>query len=183
MARTKRGLTERQARFLNTLALGRETTEQVERRLGMARHTLRRWMAEAAFVEAWERTNEVLRLRRGADASIVVPPAGGGPGAAQAEEKPDDVPASVPAPGEVEPWDEHPGRPHHGAAPRPRRSDRDLIRARHGEEAARAFDELIRAHRRPATPRDGVTDAARAHTRPDASTPVPSQAFGATPAG
>jgi hypothetical protein len=184
MARNKQGLTPRQARFLNTLALGHGTTEQVERELRMARHTLRRWMDEPKFVTAWAQTNVLLGLRRGADDAIAPRPTSDGASAAPATGPRVEPTASVPIPGEVGPGGEQPGRPHPNAlAPRPPKSDRDLIRARHGEEAARAFDELIRAHQRPATTPDRSTEAGVAPPSVDLNMPTAPQPFAATPAG
>jgi hypothetical protein len=145
MARNNQGLTGRQARFLNTLALGRGTTEQVERQLGLASYTLRRWMDEPKFVVAWRQTNELLKLRAGADAAILT-------ARAAAESTPpaeaSDAKADPPPPTTQGATDTLP-RPRNEPAPRPPKSDRDLIRLRHGEEAARAFEELLRAHRPP----------------------------------
>jgi hypothetical protein len=146
MARNTQGLTARQAKFLNTLALGHGTTEQVERQLGLAKYTLRRWMDEPKFVAAWEQTNELLKLRAGADAAILAT-------RATAETStPAKAPGDTTAPTDAtEPVTDAPPppRPRHEPSPRAPKSDRDLIRLRHGEEAARAFDELLRAHRPP----------------------------------
>ena len=148
MARDTQGLTARQAKFLNTLALGHGTTEQVERQLGLAQYTLRRWMDQPKFVDAWRQTNELLKLRAGADAAILAT-------RAAAETKPPaettDTKADTPQP-TTSGVPDTPPNPRHEPGPRAPKSDRDLIRLRHGEEAARAFDELLRAHRAPDPP-------------------------------
>jgi hypothetical protein len=143
MARNTQGLTARQSKFLNTLAQGHATTGQVERQLGLAPYTLRRWMDQPKFVVAWRQTNELLKLRATADTAILTARTAAET-TAQAPKSPD---ANTPSPAESAP--EAPPRPRHEPAPRAPKSDRDLIRLRHGEEAARAVDQLLRAHRAP----------------------------------
>jgi len=154
MARNNQGLTTRQSKFLNTLALGHMTVEQVERHLGLACYTLRRWMDQKPFLEAWAKTNTLLQLRRGADDAIL------GKGAAAAEGNADAATSPAVAVGPST-SDAHALDPVNADRPVPRRerdrdrkrpapkSDRELIRLRHGEEAARAFDDLLRRHAPP----------------------------------
>jgi hypothetical protein len=152
MSRNNDGLTDRQAEFLNTLALGRMTTEEVERHLGMACHTLRRWMDEKPFMDAWAKTNRLLHLRRGADDAVLGKAAGARP-----EGMPPDVPAHRATQEDAtnDPDDAGGSRPRRAreAAPAAQpKSDRDLVRLRHGEEAARAFEDLLRRHAAPVHP-------------------------------
>jgi hypothetical protein len=156
VARNSENLTWRQARFLNVLAQGRGTTEQVERQLGMAQNTLRRWMEDERFAKAWERTNRLLELRRGADAAILGKPDGApAPGGAPSADPGTTVTSSAAAsPDATDTVAPEPRRPRAAtpAEPRPPLTDRDRVRARHGEEAARAFEELLRRHRKDAAP-------------------------------
>ena len=148
MARNTQGLTARQAKFLNTLALGHGTTEQVERQLGLAKYTLRRWMDQPKFVVAWRQTNELLQLRATADTAILTARA-----AAEAKPSAETSDASTPPPTSATLATnavDAPPRQRNEPAPRPPKSDRDLIRLRHGEEAARMFDDLLRRHAAPA---------------------------------
>lgn len=185
MSRNNDGLTDRQAEFLNTLAVGRMTTEEVERHLGMACHTLRRWMDEEAFLVEWAKTNTLLQLRRGADdavlgkgekSAVVADGASGGGdiatrlspsksgdrGGEAADERRETASdrGGDSAGGGAKPQAE--GRGRGGVAPK---SDRDLIRLRHGEEAARAFEDLLRRHAAPVV---GVPESA-----PPGSAPPP----------
>jgi hypothetical protein len=167
MARNKQHLTGRQAKFLNTLARGHMTVEQVERHLGLACYTLRRWMDQKPFLEAWAKTNTLLHLRRGADDAVLPRPTGDTPAGVPSPAAPAGAPGTS-ATGEDETnndGDIDPPRPRRArdAAPPPRpKSDRDLIRLRHGEEAARAFEDLLRRHAAPtsdaASPPPAATD-------------------------
>jgi hypothetical protein len=168
MARNTQGLTARQSKFLNALAQGHATTGQVERQLRLAPYTLRRWMDQPKFVVAWRQTNELLKLRATADTAILT--ARIAAETSTPEKAPDD--ANVPTPPPAESVPEAPPRPRHEPAPRAPKSDRDLIRLRHGEEAARAFDELLRAHRPP--PGEAASAAGSPPSPVPAATPPPS---------
>ena len=150
------------------------TVEQVDRHLGLACYTLRRWMDQGPFLEAWAKTNTLLHLRRSADDAVLGKPAMDVPEGA-ASRSPDVITTNR-ATDETDDQRRDDAAPPHARRDRPAtaataataaaapKSDRDLIRLRHGEEAARVFDDLLRRH----VPPDVVPEPV-----PPASAPPP----------
>ncbi|MDB5323239.1 MAG: hypothetical protein JWN40_4870 [Phycisphaerales bacterium] len=147
MERSADNLTSRQEHFLKHLVQAKDF-ETVMRARKVSTILLLRWMTQTAFVEKWERCNRLLSLRRHTEtesAAICVAQAQ----RAQAGSPPPPPcnaadPASQPVPEESEPTP--------APEPKPKISERDAIRARHGEEAARAFDRLCQLRKQRETP-------------------------------
>jgi hypothetical protein len=158
MSRNKNNLTARQQLFFNELVRGKPFNEILqEHRIRPA--TLMRWTTESNFVDQWKICNQVLALRRQADESCAIRLTH----AAQSSivtTGTTTAPAASPPP---------PPPPDPALEIKPLLSEREAIRARHGEEAACAFDRLMQLRER----RDR---SANAPPPPTASPPPPAAA-------
>jgi hypothetical protein len=132
-------LTWGQEHFLNDLVQAKDfDTVMRERKINPT--LLLRWMTYVPFVEKWERCNRLLALRRVTETESAAIRVAQTQRAQLQASPPPPCAATGPAP-QCEPEEFDPAPPRE-QKPAPQISERDAIRARHGEEAARAFDRL-----------------------------------------
>ncbi len=160
MSRNKNNLTARQQLFFNELVRGKPFNQILEEhRIRPA--TLMRWTTESNFVNQWDLCNRVLALRRQSDESCAIRLAQPAPSSNVAPAGPTAAPVASALP-PLPPPDPAP-------QVKPLLSEREAIRARHGEEAACAFDRLMQL-------RERREHAANASPPPTASPPPSSAA-------
>jgi hypothetical protein len=134
----RKKLLQRQARFINLLLEAKYTTEEIIAKIGVGRRTLARWRSERLFRREWTSANRTLAMRRGSDEAI------SGIRAANQEvgriREAGEVEMAGAGEGEAGMESEEAGVGGRDGAV----SEREMIRRRHGEEAAQAFDHLVK---------------------------------------
>lgn len=149
----RKGLNWRQVRYINLILLAKCTTEQVMASLKMRPSTLIKWMEKEAFKKEWTAALGVLDMLRRTDEQIFgindarhqrhMARSLGQEHAGECETPPleTDPPGYKPsAPPERE------GTRNHDDREKEELSERERVRARNGEEAAQAYDRLMRLH-------------------------------------
>jgi hypothetical protein len=164
MSRNKNNLTARQQLFLNELILGKQFNDILSE-YHIRPATLMRWTTDQNFIDQWNLCNKVLALRSGSET----------PGAAirlAQETRPAATSTQAPPADSASP--SAPAPPTAPPSLPPEDVERELIRARHGDEAARGFDRLVQIRKqneRAATPPPPTTQPTPTDSPPVSGVP------------